>query len=148
MRMKFWVKIFVIIALLLTGGWFFLRYESSSSFTGELNSSDLAGKVYIYRDKHGIPHIYAKENDNDVFFALGFVHAQDRFWQMEFQRRVVSGTLSEIFGNKTVLMDKYLRTFGFYHAAELAWQSLDQETQNKVKQYTAGVNAFIKQNHF
>src|SRR5579862_2694271 len=146
MHMKFSIKISCCVLLsfitILSVGLIYIKKTTEPLIQGELRLSDLSGKVYIQRDDNGIPHIYATDNDEDVFFALGFVHAQDRFWQMEFQRRIASGTLSEILGAKTLSMDIYLRTFGFHHAAELAWDSLDQHTKKIVSMYTAGVNAF------
>jgi penicillin amidase len=103
------------------------------------------GLVIIRRDGADIPHIRALHADNDAFFALGYVHAQDRFWQMEFQRRVASGRLSEIFGRSTIKQDEYLRTWGFYHAAIDAWNGLDEKTRLVVHAYTMGVNAYLSQ---
>jgi putative aminopeptidase FrvX len=73
--------------------------------------------VEIYRDSNGVAHIYG-ETTEDLFFAQGYVHAQERFWQMEFQRRVGSGRLSEIIGDATLDTDIYIRTMGFRHLAE------------------------------
>jgi len=75
---------------------------------GNIKLSGIYGPVSIQRDQYGIPHIYALKNDQDAFFALGYVHAQDRFWQMEMQRRIEQGTLSEIFGKKALDKDKFL----------------------------------------
>ena len=133
--------ILFIVALIFTG---FFYLIPSEPLQGKLSITGIEGAVSIYRDSDGIPHINAEKNDVDAFFALGFIHAEDRFWQMEFQRRVASGTLSEIFGKKTVETDKYLRTWGFYRAAELAWPALDKPTQAIIKSYTTDVNQFIK----
>lgn len=104
------------------------------------------GKVTIDRDKHLIPHIRALNDDRDAFYALGYVHAEDRLWQLEFQRRVAAGRLSELFGEQTIKQDEYLRTWGFYHAAEKAWDAMDEQTKEIVRAYTQGVNAYIN-NH-
>ncbi len=138
------IFMFFIIIISIAG---YITYRSTITTKGRLFFSDLQGSVSIYRDKNGIPHINAN-HDEDAFFALGYVHAQDRFWQMEFQRRVASGTLSELFGKKTIKIDKYLRTYGFYHAAELAWPAFDDRTKAFIKSYTKGVNAYIKQGNF
>ncbi len=109
---------------------------------GRLYLKELQGKVTIYRDRWGIPHIHA-QNRHDLFVAQGFVHAQDRLWQMELNRRAASGTLSAVFGPITLETDRLSRTFGF---ARLAIGTLDQmETQalNDLAAYTAGVNAFL-----
>ena len=82
--------------------------------------------------------------DEDLFFAEGYVHAQERFWQMEFQRRVASGRLSEIFGETTLSTDKYLRHFNFTALTEQSYAMLDDETRRVVDAYAAGVNAYIE----
>ena len=79
----------------------------------------------------------------DALFGLGYVHAQDRLWQMEFQRRIGYGRLSEIFGAATVPQDRFLRTVGFGRAARSAWARTAPETQAEIDAYVAGVNAFI-----
>ncbi|MEZ4608232.1 MAG: penicillin acylase family protein [Deinococcales bacterium] len=89
------------------------------------------------------PHIYAK-NREDAFFALGFVHAQDRLWQMEFQRRVAAGRLSEVLGEATLNTDKFLRTLGIYKAAEASLNYLDAETIAILEAYSRGVNAYLE----
>lgn len=114
---------------------------------GVIYIEGLHGPVFIHRDQYGVPHIIAEKSDQDAFFALGFVQAQDRLWQMEFQRHVVTGTLSEIFGKKTIPQDEFLRTWGFYRAAQAAWPTLDPNSQEIIKNYTAGINAEIQQGH-
>lgn len=109
---------------------------------GRLYLNDLQGKVTIQRDRWGVPHIHA-QNRHDLFVAQGFVHAQDRLWQMELNRRAASGTLSAIFGPITLETDRLSRTFGF---ARLAIGTLDQmeaQALNDLVAYTAGVNAFL-----
>lgn len=101
------------------------------------------GEVKIHFDQNGVPHIVAEKNDLDAFYALGYVHAMDRLWQMTFQKHVVSGRLSEIFGSKTVIMDEYLRTWGFYRAAQKQYDNLDSRSKAIAASYVAGVNAYI-----
>ncbi len=103
------------------------------------------GKVTIRRDRYGIPHITSTLADLDVFYALGYIHAKDRLWQMELNRHVVKGSLSEIFGKDTLLEDKYIRTWGYYRSAEKSWEALSPATQAIIKSYTAGINAYIVQ---
>jgi penicillin amidase len=98
--------------------------------------------VEIIRDRHGIPHIYAK-NDNDAWYGLGFAHAQDRLWQMEMNRRIGAGRLSEILGEKTIATDKFLRTLSVYHFAERTVANLDPGAKAALDAYAAGVNAYI-----
>jgi penicillin amidase len=126
---------------------FIVQRATNIQTQGIIHVEGLQGPVFIYRDSNGIPHIVAEKSDQDAFFALGFVQAQDRLWQMEFQRHVVSGTLSEIFGKKTIEADEFLRIWGFYRAAKTAWPALDIGSQSAIKHYTAGVNAEISQGH-
>ena len=103
----------------------------------------LQQSVEIVRDPEGVPHIRAG-SEADALFALGYVHAQDRLWQMEFQRRIASGRLSEVLGSQAVETDRLMRTIGFARAAASAAQSLSPETRHLIGAYIAGVNAFIR----
>jgi penicillin amidase len=103
----------------------------------------LAGPVEIFRDNHGIPHIFAM-SDGDGFFALGYVHAQDRLWQMEFQRRIGAGRLAEIVGPAALRTDETLRRLGTYRAAQLALDSLNEPVRIALERYAEGVNAWIE----
>jgi len=102
----------------------------------------LSAPVEIYRDTEGIPHIYA-ETMEDLLFAQGYVHAQDRFWQMEFWRRIGSGRLSELFGEAVLGIDIYIRTVNFKGLAEEEYVIMDDETRKYLESYAAGVNAYI-----
>lgn len=104
----------------------------------------MAGPVSVNRDGYGVPHIRA-QTDADAVYALGFVHWQDRAWQMDFQRRVAGGRLSEVLGEAALPQDKFLRTWGFQRAAESALPALSPQSQKLVAAYTAGVNAAMKQ---
>ncbi len=112
---------------------------------GELALPGLQDQVEVLRDDRGIPHIYAS-NPHDLFMAQGFVHAQDRFWQMEFWRRIGAGRLSELFGESQLDTDRFLRTLGIVPAAEETWKALDPETRAALTAYADGVNAYIEQN--
>ncbi|MCE9522087.1 MAG: penicillin acylase family protein, partial [Alphaproteobacteria bacterium] len=96
--------------------------------------------VRILRDADGVPHIYAKSR-NDALFGLGFVHGQDRLWQMEVQRRIIQGRLSEVAGPPAVVADTYLRALGLYRAAEQAEARLSEDARAALDAYAAGVNA-------
>ncbi|MFX0090295.1 MAG: penicillin acylase family protein [Candidatus Hodarchaeota archaeon] len=110
---------------------------------GKLNLSGLVTPVEILRDRWGIPHIYA-ENEHDLFFAQGFVHAQDRFWQMETNRRIANGTLSELFGEIALDTDRTTRTFGFSRLGQIDWKNSASELRAAIQAYTDGVNAFLQ----
>lgn len=116
--------------------------------SGRVSVPGLEDTVEIYRDEMGIPHIYA-ENEHDLYFAQGYVHAQDRFWQMEWWRHVGLGRVSEIAGSGTVEIDKFIRTMGWNRLAEntLAYYEEEQpEYMHILEAYSAGVNAYIDAN--
>lgn len=142
------VAFLCVMALVLRVGLMALKHETQPKTNGIVYVAGLHGPVFIERDKNGVPHILAKNSDNDAFFALGFVHAQDRLWQMEFQNHVVKGTLSTLFGKSTIKQDEYLRTWGFYRAAKKVWPTLNHQTHAIIESYTAGVNAQIQQGRF
>lgn len=134
----------IILALLILvpgGGYLFLR-RSLPQVNGTVKVQGVQGAVEIVRDADGVPYIYA-QTDLDAMFGLGYVHAQDRLWQMEFQRRVGAGRLSEVLGEATVDTDKFLRTLGTYRAAQQAWEALSPQAQQVVNAYVAGVNAYL-----
>jgi penicillin amidase len=104
----------------------------------------LTAPAEALRDRWGAPHIYAA-SEADAFFVQGFVHAQDRLWQMEFQRRLVAGRLSEVFGKDTVAVDRWMRTLGMRRVAEIEAGRLTGEARDMLAAYAAGVNACIGQ---
>ena len=104
------------------------------------------GPIEIVRDADAIPHVFAASK-MDALFGLGYVHAQDRLWQMEFQRRIGHGRLSEIFGRATIPQDRFLRTVGFGRAAQSAWNATPDWARRAINAYVAGVNAFIATHH-
>ena len=128
-------------ALLLLAGFLYLR-QSLPQTTGETRVAGLAGPVEVMRDRYGIPHIFAGSNE-DASFALGYVHAQDRLWQMEMSRRIAAGRVSEIVGPGGLETDRFLRTLGVRRAAEANLRTLDAETRKLLEAYAAGVNAFL-----
>ena len=94
------------------------------------------------RDNANVPHIFG-QTDTDVFFALGYAHAQDRLWQMMMLRRTVQGRLSELFGPRTLEIDRLLRHLDLYTAAVRSYEDQDAETQAALEAYAAGVNAWL-----
>jgi penicillin amidase len=112
---------------------------------GETHLSGLERPVSIIRDRWGVPHIFAK-TARDLFFAQGFVHAQDRLWQMELRRRISSGRLAEVFGISALRRDIFARTLGFQRGLAQELEAADEETRAIVTAYTTGVNAFIEAN--
>ena len=131
------------------GGFYFKSYlpntvapKSFPQIDGNIQLAGLDGPVDVYRDKMGIPHIYASTS-HDLFFAQGYVHAQDRFWQMDFSRHVGSGTIAEMF-NSQVKTDMFLRTLGWKQVAEQEYSQLGPESKATLQAYADGVNAYIQ----
>ncbi|MHA2306587.1 MAG: penicillin acylase family protein, partial [Candidatus Hodarchaeales archaeon] len=124
--------------------WIFTRFSKRRLpiINGELNLPGLINRVEVIRDKWGIPHIYS-ENDHDLFFAQGFIEAQDRLWQMEINRRTANGTLSELFGDLALETDISSRTFGFARLGKIDWENLDEKVKPTIQAYSDGVNAFL-----
>ena len=110
---------------------------------GELSGLPVSQPVEVLRDDFGIPHIFA-QNEHDLFTALGFVHAQDRLWQMETYRRLVSGTLSEVAGIDTLGMDYLSRLLGFEKMKEKLTMRMTDPEREIATAYADGVNAYIK----
>lgn len=109
---------------------------------GTLRVPGLDAQVQIKRDEAGIPHVYA-HTDHDLFFAQGYVQAQDRLWQLEFNRRIAPGRLSEILGDAALENDRYLRALGMGRAAAAEAGRLDAESRAALEAYAAGVNAYL-----
>lgn len=131
----------VLIVVSSAGGYLYMR-RSLPATTGTITVSGVAQAVDIMRDNDAVPHIYAQSRP-DVFFGLGYAHAQDRLWQMEFQRRIGQGRLSEVVGSSTLGIDRFIRTLGVYRAAESAWEHMSAETKAIINAYCVGVNQFI-----
>lgn len=114
---------------------------------GTINNTGTSAEVEVIRDVWGIPHIYAA-NTLDLFFAQGFVHAQDRLFQMELNRRTAQGTLSALFGEIALDTDRTTRTFGFNRLGGTDWNNASQDLQEVILAYSAGVNAYINHPEF
>ncbi len=132
----------LILTLILSivGVWFVRR--PWPEVNGTMTATGLTAAVEVIRDQWGVPHIYA-ENEHDLLFAQGYVHAQDRLWQMELGRRAGNGTLSEIFGKTSLDADRYLRTLGLRRAAEKSWAAMSADHRALLEAYAAGVNAYL-----
>src|SRR5437773_11163407 len=120
----------VLIAIAAAAAYVYLR-RSLPQIAGTATVAGISAPIDIIRDADAIPHIFAV-NKADALFGLGYVHAQDRLWQMELQRRIGHGRLSEIFGDATVLQDRFLRTVGFGRAARSAWQHLPDDARQQI----------------
>lgn len=132
------------LGLLIAAGGYWWLLQSLPRLDGKIVVAGLDQPVTVVRDYHGVPHIEA-ERFEDALFAQGFVHAQDRLWQMEFQRRIGAGRLSEIVGEEGVPTDRFMRLLGFYRLAEASLTHLSSETLSWLDAYAAGVNAYLQQ---
>ncbi len=133
----------LIVVLTFGVAWAWLQYTLPGA-DETVEVPVLEAPVDVLRDDAGIPHIFAK-SWRDAYFTLGYVHAQDRFWQMEMMRRFGAGRLSEIFGERALASDKWMRTLGLYRLAEQEAALLPSTTRQAMTLYAAGVNARIKQ---
>jgi len=135
----------MLLALLLValGGGFYLYLRSGRpQADGRIVLTGPKAEIRVERDADGVPRIIAQD-DEDLAFGLGFVHAQERLFQMELQRRYGAGRLSEIFGPQAVAVDRQMRVLGLYRAAEAEIPFLSTEMNHALDAYAAGVNAFL-----
>lgn len=150
--MKKFLKIFGIIILVLAilivagllYGYFTFR-KSLPVTSGTIKVEYTGHEIKIIRDKNGVPHIYA-QNRNDALFALGYVNAQDRLWQMELLRIAVRGELSEMGGEKYLDQDIFAKTVGFLRISQESLNYYDEEIKFYLSAYAHGVNEYIEQN--
>src|SRR5437773_2142120 len=142
---RFVLRALAVIAALVTiaviGTYLSMR-RSLPMVDGTTSVTGISAPIDIVRDADAIPHIFAATKA-DALFGLGYAHAQDRLWQMEFQRRIGHGRLSELFGPATLAQDRFLRTVGFGRAARAAWASTPAWAQQQITAYVAGINAFL-----
>lgn len=112
-------------------------------YEGKYNVSGISENVRIYRDSLAIPYVFA-ESEFDAAFALGYIHAQERLFQMDFARRAGEGRLSEILGSKAIPFDKMFRTLGLYKLVSEFYEKLNPITKRYLESYSKGVNAYIE----
>ncbi|MBF2707970.1 penicillin acylase family protein [Flavobacterium soyangense] len=136
------LSLIVILALVLVGYAFYLK----PTYEGRLQLKNIQKETTVYFDDFGVPHIYAN-SQKDAMTALGYVHAQDRLWQMELMRRIAPGRLSEMFGSKVLKTDKFFAGLGINENSEKAIAKLDKNSQayQLTLAYIDGVNQYIKE---
>ncbi|MFZ1338403.1 MAG: penicillin acylase family protein, partial [Paracoccaceae bacterium] len=136
----------VLVGLGLLAGlvlyWFLSR--SLVDYSEDFTLPGISAPVEIVHNNDSVPHIFG-QTDADVFFALGFVHAQDRLWQMTMLRRTAQGRLSELFGERTLPVDELMRRLDLYGLALQSVKAQDPGTLAALEAYSAGVNAWINQ---
>ena len=138
-----------VLSLLLLSSiilFFFLRFQVRKSFPldeGSLTLSGLSAPVDVLRDEYGVPHLVAR-SERDLHVAQGFVHAQDRLWQMDIVRRAGQGRLAEIFGREALQFDRMFRILGLERLSEEIAVSLGTESRERLQWYAEGVNAYLE----
>ena len=133
-----------ILAGLMVVFVYYLASRSLPDYDKTIDVQGISADVRIVRDTANVPHIFGA-NDRDVYFGLGYVHAQDRLWQMLTIRRTVQGRMSEVFGARTLYIDKLLRTLDLYGAATTSVAAQSPEALVALQAYSAGVNARIEE---
>ena len=135
----------LLILLFIILVWIYSQV-AQPQYSGELKLNNISNEVTVYFDDIGVPHINA-QNQKDAYVALGYVHAQDRLWQMELMRRIAPGRLSEILGKEVSSVDQFFAGLGIEEAANKTIASLDKNAESYVlmQAYLEGVNQFIEE---
>ena len=134
----FWLGSIILVLCIAAGLIYLVSAQTSPS--GKRVIKSLSDNVAITFDESDIPHIQAKSS-SDALFALGYLHASERSWQMEVNRRLASGRLSEILGKETLAIDRFIRTLGIKHTAEKQFDRYPIATKRLLQSYADGVNA-------
>lgn len=139
LRFALWICLPLAVA-----GWFgYSQLRASLPQTGgDVAVRGLKAKVSIARDDNGVPYVRAA-SDMDAYFALGYLHAQDRLWQLEVARRLAQGRLSEVLGRKALPEDVWMRTLDLYGSARSAWPALSEPARASLQAYADGINAYL-----
>ena len=133
--------VFVLVVVVLAAvGWLFWR--AMPDYAGTASLPGLSAETRVWRDDYGVPHIFSPTM-NDAMRALGWLHASERLYQMEIQRRVGQGRIAEIAGPDLIGVDRFIRTLGFYRLAESSFAALSPFAQARLQAYADGVNAFL-----
>ncbi len=130
----------ILLAVAAVGLVYFLASQSLPEYNQSLEVEGITAPVEIVRDTANVPHVLG-QSDPDVFFGLGYAHAQDRLWQLTVLRRTVQGRLSEVLGQRTVSIDKLLRRLDLYGLAHRSVEVQDDYTKAVLRAYSAGINA-------
>lgn len=136
------VSLLIFLIVTAFGLSYYFASRSLPDYDAQSAALGLNAPIEIVRDNANVPHIFG-ENDEDVYFALGYAHAQDRLWQMLMLRRTVQGRLSEVFGERTLEIDKVLRRFDLYNLAVTSVDAQTDDTKDALTAYSAGVNAWL-----
>ena len=150
--MRTWLKVTIgiivsLIIIFIIGGYIFYNSltESLPAYEGELNVPSLNSEVKIYFDSLAVPYIIAN-NDEDVAFTLGYLHARERMFSMDMIRRACEGRLSEIIGPETIPFDRMFRTVGIYKTAKMIKEKMNSDALKLLEAYSRGVNFYLDEN--
>ncbi len=144
-RVSLWIAAALVVVLLVTTVTVFtLLRRPLPNHSGEVHLAGLESQVEVIRDSFGIPHLYS-DNAPDLFYAQGYVHAQDRFFEMDYRRHLTAGRMAELVGENdaAIAADQVIRTMGWRRIAEQEWSGLEQQSREFLQAYADGVNAYI-----
>ncbi len=147
--MKTTLRVILFIIFLLFGlsvlGIYWTFYKPLPNYSATITLPGLQAEVDIHWDPFGVPHIYA-QNETDLYYAIGYVHAQDRLWQMTLTQITAEGRFAEFFGEELIEFDEYQRTLGFWETAKKIESEAPGEMQQILTAYSRGINDFTDQN--
>lgn len=145
LRISFFVVLTIIF--LFAGGWLSYRIlkRPLPDYSGEVESKNIGNTIEVYRDSLAVPYIFAN-TDEDAAYALGYLHAQERLFQMDIQRRAGQGRLAEVLGRKALPFDEMFLTMGIERIAQEIWNQEKPETKRILSAYSNGINDFIDKN--
>ena len=147
--MKLFAKLGLFFFIILSGfivlGIYWTFYRPLPDYTATVYQSKLQQQVDIHWDPYGTPNIYA-ENDDDLYFSIGYIHAQERLWQMTLTQIAAEGRFAEFFGPELTELDKHQKTLGFWNTAISVERTISEEVMSALEAYANGVNAFVENN--
>jgi len=145
--LKFGLFLFILILGFAGLAFYWTFYKPLPDYSAQIKITGLESAVDIHWDEYGVPHIFA-DNESDLYFATGYVHAQDRLWQMTLSQIAAQGRFSEFLGESPELLefDTYQRTLGFWKTANQLADSLNEKERMVLQSYSDGVNSYIREN--
>src|SRR5208337_1331519 len=136
------IRLVVALAVVAAIAGAYLFWRAMPAYSGSEKLPGLSAEVHVWRDGYGVPHIFAASMD-DAARALGYLHASERLFQMELNRRVGQGRLAEVFGADRLGVDRFTRTLGLYREAESSFAALSPWAQRRLEAYSDGINALL-----
>ncbi|WP_340102949.1 penicillin acylase family protein [Rhodohalobacter sp. 8-1] len=147
MKILFRVSIFIVILLIgiigITG--YHTFYKQLPDHTAVIQASGLEASVEVHWDPYGVPYVYA-DNESDLYFAIGYVHAQDRLWQLTLAQLMAEGRFSEFLGDPFIEVDKHQRTLGIWRTAKAIINKTSPQILTNLEHYAEGINTYVAQN--